>query len=73
MHNKLQEAVKNLINEGWSELQDAENVLPMREWGASLLESMVILFGEGTVIQTLNELYKETFPNEKDSDDSDDF
>lgn len=72
MHSKLHETVILLASEGWSELQDNENALPMRQWGVDLLTLLTKLYGENTIINILDNLYAETYPNEE-SVDSDDF
>ena len=73
MHNKLNDTLKQLISEGWSELQDAGNVLPMRRWGAELITLMTGVFGETTVINILNTLYEEHYKDEDETTDDDDF
>lgn len=72
MHAKLKEAVTSLISEGWSELQDQGNPLPMRQWGSSLLSCLTSIYGETSIIAILEELYEETYKNE-DQDSNDNF
>ena len=68
MHSRLSETIKALVSEGWSELQDQENVLPMRQWGIELLSMMNQMFGEETIVGIIDELYKETYKDEKEND-----
>lgn len=71
MHSKLNATVKSLVSEAWSELQDGGNVLPMREWGAELLSLLIALYGEAEILNMIDTMYAETFPDEENNDNDD--
>ena len=71
MNDNLRDALKSLVIEAWSEVQDQENVLPMREWGVTLIDSLVGVFGQDSVKTIINDVYEET--NEEDTIIDDDF
>lgn len=69
MHNKLTETFRSLVAEGWSEIQDQQNVLPMRQFGMDTLTLLVSMFGAEHVVSVIDDLYKENFSEETDSGD----